>query len=305
MLPASILKMKTPSAGGGGGVSYLAEQIRITVTADGGGGFKSCATLRAKYGTDDYSFVSAANGSGVVSNGSLNTALDGPIIGTGGFASASVPCTWTWTPSVSTDYVGMALTAPSGTLNRCATDITVESSNDNFVSDVTVLSTISGQTGWAINETRRFTWASGGSKAKIRARFTAVDGGSTVAFLSMRFFTAVGTASTTSTRMALSLTTSNFGGTSIQDTLDANTGTGWTSATSGTTQVVTLDFAKTIPITDLTQFHVEWTSRSAEGNRSPVDYTIEILQSGSWTNIKTKTGNSGWGSIETRDLMQV
>ena len=47
---------------------------------------------------------------------------------------------------------------------------------------------------------------------------------------------------------------------------------------------------------------LQWTSRDSEGANSPKDFTIKGADTfaGSRTTLQTVTGETGWGSVETR-----
>lgn len=282
---------------------------KVDITAIDGGTQASCAEielldgagvnlLRQTISSGTASASSTFGGAGI----SAALAFTHAFLDTGGssvgWVTASGTAGWLkWTSSGTIDVTSYALTARTSEGNRAPKNFTLEYSDDD--SAWTAADTRTNITGWASQETRAFSFASVGAHKYWRINVTAVDGGSFLGICSFRLVCSDGSVINNNGNVAL-IHANNFSSTGDleQRLMDGSTSTGWTG-TAGTTNALFIHLPIAVAAAQL-----NWTSRSAEGNRSPKDFTIKGASTfaGSLTTLKTVAGETGWGSLETRSF---
>lgn len=290
-------------AGGtaGGRTPYV--HYRVNITANDGGSYISAAEVAWKRsganktrGTANSGTPSASSQQGSFPASEAFQALGGD--GTGWATPNGTVTGWLkWADAGTIDVRKVALTALDDFPGIAPKDFTIEHSDDDTT--WTVAATVSGQTGWAANETRVFSTGTTTAHKYWRINISASNSTNNVGVLAMRFVLADGSVLTSDARKAVSAAHSQFNSTEAPwRMVDGSTSTGWTSAAS-TSGWVMMSFAEATEIDELV-----WTTRSGEGNRAPKDFTIEGSDDAStWTVLKTVTGETGWGSLESRSFM--
>lgn len=292
--------------GGGGGAARSSYQYyKIEITAVDGGAYVSSQAIDLLRSSASVIAESAeAGGEAADSSSAGYSATEAVNMMTGdsgiGWLEASPGNQAGWlrySPGIGAQNFTKCIIAPIGGLIADAPkDFVIEYSADDIA--YFPAATITGESGWLRGE-RRIYDLSGASAAHWRVRITDnVSGLNEVGIMALAFMTADGhhwsEAKYNVLTNSLTEIASNNAAwmTTNQESTD-----GWTSIMQ-TTETVIISFGQQVEVDEM-----QWTSRVAEGARSPKDFTIEGSNDlVSWDVLKTLTSVTGWGSLETKSF---